>query len=434
VAATAKSPDRRGPVRAAFSYGWALAPLGVTANALRPAFLDQKAGTYAFGPGWHVSELPLLALGSQVLATVVTLRGGRWRTPRGQIRLAAQALSAAGLLTLERAARDSEAVLEEALVAGLGAGYAARAVREGVDPPVGAAINAANPLPSYIRRAAYLRAEGIQYGPEGRRNRLDIWARGDLDAGARAPVLVQIHGGAWTMGDTRYQGYPLVSRLTAAGWVCVPITYRLSPKATFPDHIVDVKRAIVWVKEHIAAYGGDPNFVVLTGGSAGGHLSALAALSPNDPAFQPGFEGSDTSVQGAVPLYGIYDLRDWDGRGGPPHALRLIERSVLKTSPASDPELWRRASPISWVGPDAPPMMLVHGTNDSLVPVDGARRMAEALRRSSTQPVVYAELPYAQHAFDLYGSLRTRYTVRAIERFLAYVRADHVSRVRTRTG
>jgi acetyl esterase/lipase len=434
VDATAKAPGRRRPVRTAFGYATALAPLGLTANGLRPAFLGSKAGTYAFGPGWQVSELPLLSLGGQLLATAVAVRGGRWRTGPGQIRLAAQALSAVGLLTLERAARDSEEVLEDALLAGLGAGYAGRALQEGVDPDPGPAVNPANPFPDFIRRAPHLRAEGIQYGPDGRGNRLDIWARGDLQAGRGAPVLVHIHGGAWTIGDTRYQGYPLLTRLTAAGWVCVPITYRLSPRATFPDHIVDVKRAIGWVKEHIAEYGGDPNFVVLTGGSAGGHLSALAALSPNDPGFQPGFEEADTQVQGAVPMYGIYDLRDWDGRGGPRYALRLMERSVLKTSPASDPELWRRGSPISWVGPDAPPMMLVHGTNDSLVPVDGARRMADALRRSSTQPVVYAELPFAQHAFDLYGSLRTRYTVRAVERFLAYVRAVHVAKARTCAG
>ena len=289
-------------------------------------------------------------------------------------------------------------------------------------------------MPTYISRAAHLRAEGIQYGPAGVRNRLDIWAADDLDRGRRAPVLVQIHGGAWTIGGTRHQAYPLISRLAQAGWVCVPITYRLSPKATFPDHIVDVKRAIAWVKENISEYGGDPDFIVLTGGSAGGHLCALAALSAGDPGFQPGFEEADTSVQAAVPLYGIYDMRDWEGRGGPAYSLRFVERTLLKVSPASDPELWRRASPISWVGPAAPPMMIVHGTNDSLVPVDGARRMAGTLRRSSTQPVVYAELPFAQHAFDIYGSLRTRYTVRAIERFLAYVRAGYISDRRAGMG
>ena len=228
------------------------------------------------------------------------------------------------------------------------------------------------------------------------------------------------------MGDTKHQAYPLMDRLQSAGWVCVPISYRLSPKATFPDHIVDVKRAIAWVKEHIEEYGGDPDFVCITGGSAGGHLSSLAALSANAPEFQPGFEDADTSVRAGVPFYGVYDFLDWNGKGGPAGSIRHIEKSVLKTSPKSDHDGWMKASPLSWAGPDSPPMMLLHGTNDSLVPVDGARRLARALRASSNQPVVYAELPKAQHAFDIYGSVRTLYAVRAVEEFLSYVRADYV--------
>ena len=74
------------------------------------------------------------------------------------------------------------------------------------------------------------------------------------------------------------------------GWVCVAINYRLSPKATWPDHLLDCKRALAWVREHIAEYGGDPDYVVVTGGSAGGHLTALMGLTANDPQFQPGFE------------------------------------------------------------------------------------------------------------------------------------------------
>jgi dipeptidyl aminopeptidase/acylaminoacyl peptidase len=70
--------------------------------------------------------------------------------------------------------------------------------------------------------------------------------------------------------------------------------------------------------------------------------------------------------------------------------------------------------------------MIIHGANDSLVPVEGARRMADALEAVSNQPVVYAALPYAQHAFDIYASRRTRHTVRAVERFLAYVGAAHI--------
>ena len=77
--------------------------------------------------------------------------------------------------------------------------------------------------------------------------------------------MVYIHGGAWMIGDKREQGKPMMYELVARGWVCVAINYRLSPKATWPDHIVDAKRAVAWVKEHIAEYGGDPSFVAVSG-------------------------------------------------------------------------------------------------------------------------------------------------------------------------
>lgn len=417
---------RRSAVKVGTAYARAISPLELTANALRPASFGQPVGTYAFTAGWHVSELPILTLGAQAVATALALRGGKWRTRQGQARLAAQALSAAGLVNLESAARSAQGVLERALVDGLGPDYGERAAKAQVAPADGPPINASNPFPTYISRRSRLRSSGVVYGPGGNRNELDIWARDDIRPGDKAPVLVQIHGGGWTIGNSRHQAYPLMDRLRNAGWVCVPISYRLSPKATFPDHIVDVKRAIAWVKDNIEEYGGDPDFVVITGGSAGGHLCSLAALSANDPGFQPGFEDSDTSVQAAVPFYGVYDMRDWDGAGGPASTVRWLEKRVLKASPDADPELWRRASPVNWVHAGAPPMMLLHGANDSLVPVDGARRMADSLRRSSSQPVVYAELPFAQHAFDTYASVRTRYTVRAVERFLAYVRAGYV--------
>ena len=403
-----------------------LAPLALTANALRPVSFGQPAGGWAFAAGWHVSELPLLTLAGQMALTARALRDGRWRTGGGALRIAAQAASAAGLWSLQRSALDSRRVLEDALVAGLGPDYQRRATEAGIGPAEGPEIDPWAALPAWLSRRSRLRASGLSYGPFGKRNRLDIWAREDIRPGDRAPVLIQVPGGAWVMGDTRNQAYPLMDRLRSAGWVCVPITYRLSPRATWPDHIVDVKRAIAWVKEHIAEYGGDPDFVVITGGSAGGHLSALAALTPNQAEFQPGFEEADTSVAAAVPFYGVYDLLDWNGRGGPAGSVRHIERLVLKSSPATDRERWRRASPLAWAGPQAPPMMLLHGTNDSLVPVDGARRLARALRASSDQAVVYAELPRAQHAYDIYASLRTLYSVRAVEHFLAWVRAGYV--------
>ena len=413
-------------IKNAGRYGRALSPLAFTANALRPVSFGQPAGGLAFTAGWHVSELPMLTLAGQLALTARASRHGAWKSGPGLVRLAAQAASVAGLLSLQRSAIDSKGILEAALGEGLGPDYADLAASAGVGPDEGPEINPWRALPTWLTRRGRMRADGIRYGPHGRRNRLDIWASEGIRPGDRAPVLIQIPGGGWMYGDTRHQAYPLMDRLRTAGWVCVPISYRLSPRATFPDHIVDVKRAIAWVKENIAEYGGDPDFVVLTGGSAGGHLTALAALTPNVAEFQPGFEGADTSVRAAVPFYGVYDLLDWDGRGGPAGTVRWMERFIMKSSPTADRERWMRASPLHWVGPDSPPMMVLHGTNDSLVPVDGARRLARALQERSRRPVVYAELPRAQHAFEIYASVRTLYTVRAVEHFLAWVRAGYL--------
>ncbi len=140
-------------------------------------------------------------------------------------------------------------------------------------------------------------ARSVQRRPQHRlrrrrrfeRHRLDIIRR-RLDPPTAGPVLVYIHGGAWVIGDKREQGLPLLHELARRGWVTVTINYRLSPRATWPDHLVDCKRALAWVREHIAEYGGDPGFIAVSGGSAGGHLCAMVALTPGDPAFQPGFE------------------------------------------------------------------------------------------------------------------------------------------------
>ena len=182
-------------------------------------------------------------------------------------------------------------------------------------------------FPRFTERSRYLQHEDLSYGESGLRNHLDIWRRKDLPLDARAPVLIQIHGSAWTKGSKRGQGYPLWPTWPKSGWVCVAINYSLAPAARWPAHIIDVKRAIAWVKREIAAYGGDPDFVAVTGGSAGGHLSALAALTVNDPVFQPGFEDADTSVRAGVPLYGVYDLLDRAGDSPPEQEEFLTESS-----------------------------------------------------------------------------------------------------------
>jgi acetyl esterase/lipase len=251
---------------------------------------------------------------------------------------------------------------------------------------------------------------------------LDVWKRPDLPDDGRAPVLLQIHGGAWTVGRKEGQAYPLMAHLAERGWVCVAINYRLSPRATWPDHIVDVKRAIWWTRRSIAEHGGDPDFLVVTGGSAGGHLAALAALTPGYAGWQPGFEETDTSVAAAVPFYGVYDFTDRNGDANPSLEPLLTSR-VFKTSLTDDRENWDLASPMSHVAADAPPFFVLHGTNDTVVPVEQARAFSSMLRTVSRQPVVYAELARAQHAFDVMPSVRAHHTMHAVERFLAVVRS-----------
>ncbi len=245
----------------------------------------------------------------------------------------------------------------------------------------------------------------------------------DGPADGPRPAIVQVHGGGWIVGTRSEQGIPLLNHLAVHGWVGFNIDYRLSPSATFPDHIVDVKRAIAWVREHAEEYGVDPDFICITGGSAGGHLCALAALTAGDPAFQPGFEGADTSVAAAVPFYGIYDLTDEGGVYYPQLLEWALEQLVFKVPIAEAEERYRAASPTHRVHADAPPFLVLHGDRDTLVPVGDARTFVRELRAVSPEPVVYAELAGAEHAFDILPSLRTARVVETIERFLAAVRA-----------
>lgn len=376
----------------------------------------------AFAAGWPTSEAPLHAIGWQALATLGFVRKGALRSPAGLAALGLTAVSWAGLAKIWKDALPAGEIFDEALREALG-----DELDSGHDPMRPRAAvqldrrRIAVPITPRRKRYVVADAMNVSYGEAGRRNTLDVWKRHDLPADSKAPVLLQVHGGAWVIGNKEQQAMPLMAHMADRGWICVSINYRLSPRATWPDHIVDVKRAIGWVKENIASYGGDPDFVAITGGSAGGHLSSLAALTANEPEFQPGFEEVDTSVVAAVPIYGVYDWTNRDGTGRADME-GLLARLVLKSKLRDNRELWHNASTMSWVGPDAPPFFVIHGANDTLVPVEQARSFVSMLRAESKNPVAYAELPGAQHAFELFDSPRTLQTVPAIHRFLEAIR------------
>jgi acetyl esterase/lipase len=267
-----------------------------------------------------------------------------------------------------------------------------------------------------------IRERGVKFAEvEGKRLRLDIYrpADHDPDDDSPQPAVIQVHGGGWLAGSRFEQGIPLLNHLASIGWVGFNIDYRLSPQATFPDQITDVKRAIAWVRENAEELGIDPEMICLTGGSAGGHLTALAALTPGD--FQPGFEDADTSVAAAVPFYGVFDLTDSNGFYYPELRSYVFEKIVFKRSYAGNEDLYRAASPTQRVHADAPPFLIIHGERDTLVPVEDARHFAEELKRVSREPVRYVELPGAEHAFDLWPSERTARISEGIGRFLTAI-------------
>ncbi|BBZ12685.1 alpha/beta hydrolase [Mycobacterium branderi] len=398
-----------------------LTGLAFTANGYRPLSKRGYPSLFVFAYGVFASELPLEVLAGQ-FATLAAVT--RRLSPRVRwFSWLVSALSWLGLLGLHRIGRQSDRPLTAALDVGLGAG---RRTESGDlwKRPAGAGTAK---TPGVIRMMRvygdYAHDTNISYGPYGSRNYLDIWRRPDLDPNGQAPVLLQVPGGAWMLGSKRHQAYPLMSHLAELGWVCVAINYRLSPRSTWPDHIVDVKRALAWTKENIAEYGGDPDWIAITGGSAGGHLCALAALTANDPQFQPGFEDADISVRAAVPFYGVYDFTHTDSLH--PLMTPTLGKYVFKLSRNETAEALCAASPISHVSSDAPPFFVLHGRNDSLIPVEQGRAFAARLREVSHQPVAYAELPYAQHAFDIFGSARAAHAAVAVEQFLAeiYVRS-----------
>ena len=390
-----------------------------TLNARRPFTRRGVGSVGSFFPGSLTSELPLHTIAWQALATSAFVRRGALRRPAGLAGFALATASWAMLARIHAQACRARDVFDTSLTAAFDRSGDELVDDEATD--LDWRQIAWGRLIRWRRRYVATGDGDVSYGDAGRRNRLDVWRSPTLPRYAGAPVLVQVHGGAWVISNKQQATVPLMAHLCDRGWVCVAINYRTSPRATWPDHIVDVKRAVAWVKANIDRYGGDPGFVAITGGSSGGHLSALAALTPNEAAFQPGFEDADTSIDAAVPLYGVYDFINRDGTGRADLEEFLAE-IVLKLPLADDPERWDAASPMSWVTADAPPMMVIHGGNDSLFPVEQARSFATRLLEVSANPVVFAELPGAQHGFDLFASPRALLSASAVHRFLESVR------------
>ncbi|WP_332667512.1 alpha/beta hydrolase, partial [Aeromicrobium sp.] len=355
-----------------------LALAALALNAVRPMRRGWSS-IPSFALGWPVSELAphLLTAAAVDTAAELTVRRGK----PSRLGLAAAAV-AAGLLGYTIAgARRTGTQLDEALRKGIGDGYLDELDLPG---PLDLRIPRGSVVRPFNFRARDIEVlRNVPYTEGGKKAHLDIRRPKDRDL-ADAPVLIQIHGGGWTIGNKEQQGILLMNRMAQQGWVCVSVNYRLAPKHRFPTQIVDVKRAIAWVHENIKEYGGDSSYVVITGGSAGGHLAALAALTPGLAEYQPGFEESDTSVAACVPFYGVYDLGGiTESRAAIDMRDRFLGPRVFGKDPRTHLDDFVQASPLAHVTEHTPDFFVIHGRNDTVVSVNQARAFVAALEEKS---------------------------------------------------
>ena len=332
----------------------------------------------SFWLGYLVNELPFLAFLVLAASTALAIAQGDIATPVGWIGLGLAIVATAGLVVIVRRALRTGEVVDRALT------------DAGLPPRLPRRLPWLRILlwPFAFPHPGIERISNIAYGDAGRGNRLDVYRARSHPTGG--PTLIHLHGGAFRIGNKSREARPLFYRLAGRGWVCISANYRL--RTPFPDPLVDLKKVIAWVREHGPEYGADPSLVLVAGSSAGGYLASMAALTADDPALQPGFEDADTSVAAVVSLYGYYGST---GAG--------------------------RTSPTAYDGQGAPPFLVVHPDRDTLVVVDDARRLVESLRKGSASPVVYAELPGAQHAFDFFYSIRFSAVIDGIEAFADWV-------------
>jgi acetyl esterase/lipase len=239
-------------------------------------------------------------------------------------------------------------------------------------------------FPLAVDRAAYRKTAGITYKdtPSGP---LLLDAYRPAGAGSH-PLVVMIHGGGWArggrfeMGLTKWAAY-----LAAAGLAVVSIDYRLAPQTTYPDSFQDCLDAVDWAVANADALGADPTRIGLWGDSAGGHLVLLLATSQTNPAYRgPRMRTDAARLRAVASLYPPTDLRALD-RAEQRAGIARIVRDFVGSEPDDAPQRWLDASPIEQVHAALPPIFILQGTRDLLVPASQATRFAERLAAAGAQ-------------------------------------------------
>jgi len=212
------------------------------------------------------------------------------------------------------------------------------------------------------------------------------------------PLVLYIHGGGWRGGHTRHSGafadFPAaLAAFASEGFTIASLEYRLSSEARFPAQLQDANAAIRFLRAHARQYKIDPAKVGLWGGSAGGHLAALTALTCRNTTLDPA-AGQDECVQAAVTWYGVFDFAAMNtGADGNAAGSKLLGC----TGPCSIDALLS-ASPEAYIDAKDPPFLLIHGTEDKVVPVSQSRKGEAAFRRAGV-PVESIYVDGVDHSF-----------------------------------
>ncbi len=233
----------------------------------------------------------------------------------------------------------------------------------------------------------------VKFLPEGRKQRADLYFPSPMPAGKKLPAVVWIHGGGWITGhrDDKRE-INVCSTLARNGYVAMSIEYVLSDRkqAVWPTNLWDCKNAVRWLRKHAEKLGVDPDRIAVAGGSAGGHLASMVALTTPADGLDPAkpYGNIPCDVKCCVDFYGIADI-------GTYHDVTMLGKTF-----AEAPELYRAASPVTYVRSNSVPFLIFHGTADPTVNLKQSELFDEVLRRAGVEHQLVV-IPEAVHSFDL---------------------------------
>jgi acetyl esterase/lipase len=206
---------------------------------------------------------------------------------------------------------------------------------------------------------------------DGKPQKMDIYYP---KSGGPWPVLLSIHGGAWKEGDKAADGAGW-STMTAEGFLVVSINYRMYPEYKFPAMIEDAKCAVRYLRAHAGEYNLDPEHIIATGASAGGHLVALLGTADESAGWDVGeYLDQSSRVQAVIDMAGPSDftLEFPDG-------LATVMYAIFGGLPGTQSPKMIAASPVTYVTPDDPPFLILHGDRDGTVPLEQGQAMYDKL-------------------------------------------------------